>query len=365
MKRLLHTAIANGASDLLITSGSKPSLRLDGDLKPLDTEPLTPSDTKRLLFSLLNAKQRETFEEQREIDFALSINISRTKDGKTENSIPYRFRINGFFQRGNVAIAVRVIPKKIPRPEELGLPKVLLDIAKKSQGLILVTGPTGHGKSTTLASMINILNENRACHIITIEDPIEYVHENKKAVVEQREVYADTLSFSNALKYVLRQDPDVILVGEMRDRETIELALRAAETGHLVMTTLHTNSCAQTIGRIIDSFPENAQEQVRTQLGMMLQGVVTQKLLPKIGGGRVLACEIMIGTPAIQSLIRENKVHQLDSMIQVSQKYGMMTFNQHLVALVKDGLIEKETAIHSCNTEIAVLLDLMDREGIR
>jgi twitching motility protein PilT len=342
MKRLLHTAIANGASDLLITSGSKPSLRLDGDLKPLDTEPLTPSDTKRLLFSLLNAKQRETFEEQREIDFALSINISRTKGGKTENSIPYRFRINGFFQRGNVAIAVRVIPKKIPRPEELGLPKVLLDIAKKSQGLILVTGPTGHGKSTTLASMINIVNENRACHIITIEDPIEYVHANKKAVVEQREVYADTLSFSNALKYVLRQDPDVILVGEMRDPETIAAALTAAETGHLVMATLHTNSAAKSIERIIDTFPAHQQNQIRIQLSGSLLGIFSQRLIPRRdGNGRVAAFEVMINTNAVQNIIRENKTHLAPSVIETGAKVGMINMDKALKELYERNIISR------------------------
>jgi len=342
MKRLLHTAIANGASDLLITAGSKPSLRLDGELKPLDTEILTPSDTKRLLFSLLNAKQRETFEEQREIDFALSINISRKKDEKTEKGIPYRFRINGFFQRGNVAIAVRVIPKKIPRPEELGLPKVILDIAKKSQGLILVTGPTGHGKSTTLASMINVVNENRACHIITIEDPIEYVHENKKAVVEQREVYADTLSFSNALKYVLRQDPDVILVGEMRDPETIAAALTAAETGHLVMATLHTNSAAKSIERIIDTFPAHQQNQIRIQLSGSLLGIFSQRLIPRRDGkGRVAAFEVMINTTAVQNIIRENKTHLAPSVIETGAKVGMINMDKALKELYERNIISR------------------------
>lgn len=342
MKRLLHTAIANGASDLLITAGSKPSLRVDGSLNPLDTEFLTPSDTKRLLFSLLNSKQREAFEEQREIDFALSINIQRTKEGKTEEAIPYRFRINGFFQRGNVAIAIRVIPKRIPPPEELGLPKVLMDVAKKGQGLILVTGPTGHGKSTTLASLINIVNENRACHIITIEDPIEYVHENKKAVVEQREVYADTLSFSNALKYVLRQDPDVILVGEMRDPETIAAALTAAETGHLVMATLHTNSAAKSIERIIDTFPSQQQNQIRIQLAGSLLGIFAQRLIPKRDGkGRIAAFEVLINTVAVQNIIRENKTHLAPSVIETGSKDGMITMDKALNELYERNLISR------------------------
>ncbi len=342
MKRLLHTAIANGASDLLITAACKPSLRLDGALKPLDTEILTASDTKRLLFSLLNAKQRETFEEIREIDFALSINIQRTKDGKSEDPIPYRFRINGFFQRGNVAIAVRVIPKKIPRPEELGLPKVLLNVAKKSQGLILVTGPTGHGKSTTLASLINFVNENRPCHIITIEDPIEYVHENKKAVIEQREVFADTLSFTNALKYVLRQDPDVILVGEMRDPETIAAALTAAETGHLVMATLHTNSASKSIERIIDTFPAHQQNQIRIQLAGSLLGIFAQRLIPRRDGeGRIAAFEVMINTTAVQHIIRENKTHLAPSVIETGAQSGMITMDKALKKLYERNIISR------------------------
>ena len=350
---LLESCVQEGASDLHICAGSPPVIRIDGELVRLNHPVLMPNETKEIAYSVLNEYQKNEFEKNLQVDLSTGIrNLGR-------------FRVNVYSQREAISIAFRAIPNDIRSFDEAGIPPIVSTLCDKNNGIILVTGPTGSGKSTTLATMVDKVNSEHPVHILTIEDPIEFLHKSKRAIINQRELGTDFKGFNYALKAALRQDPDVILVGEMRDRETIELALRAAETGHLVMTTLHTNSCAQTIGRIIDSFPENAQEQVRTQLGMMLQGVVTQKLLPKIGGGRVLACEIMIGTPAIQSLIRENKVHQLDSMIQVSQKYGMMTFNQHLVSLVKDGLIEKETAIHSCNTEIAVLLDLMDREGIR
>jgi len=346
IKRLLHSAIANGASDILLTAGTKPTLRISGELHPLDIDPLTPGDTKRLLFSVLNARQCEHFEDNREIDFALSINIKRTEKGKTDEAIPYRFRINGFFQRGNVAIAIRVIPKRIPPPEELGLPKVLLDLIGKKQGLILVTGPTGHGKSTTLASLINVINETRACHIITVEDPIEYVHNNKEAVIEQREVFADTLSFSNALKYVLRQDPDVILVGEMRDPETISAALTAAETGHLVMTTLHTNDAAQSIDRIIDSFPAHQQSQIRIQLAGSLLGIIAQRLIPRRDNkGRVAAFEIMVNTSAVKTIIREGKTHLAPSVIETGAKDGMITMGKALTELYERNIIRRSEAM--------------------
>ena len=350
---LLQTCVQEGASDLHICAGSPPVIRIDGELVRLNHPVLMPNETKEIAYSVLNEYQKNEFEKNLQVDLSTGIrNLGR-------------FRVNVYSQREAISIAFRAIPNDIRSFDEAGIPPIVSTLCDKNNGIILVTGPTGSGKSTTLATMVDKVNSEHPLHILTIEDPIEFLHKSKRAIINQRELGTDFKGFNFALKAALRQDPDVILVGEMRDRETIELALRAAETGHLVMTTLHTNSCAQTIGRIIDSFPENAQEQVRTQLGMMLQGVVTQKLLPKIGGGRVLGCEIMIGTPAIQSLIRENKVHQLDSMIQVSQKYGMMTFNQHLVSLVKDGLIEKEVAIHNCNTEISILLDLMDREGIR
>ena len=350
MKRLLHSAIANGASDVILTAGSKPTLRLNGALNSLDIAPLTPGDTKRLLFSVLNSKQAEQFEDNREIDFALSINIKRDEKGKTDKAIPYRFRINGFFQRGNVAIAIRVIPKKIPSPEELGIPKVLLRLASKKQGLLLVTGPTGHGKSTTLASLINVINETRACHIITIEDPIEYVHASKKAVIEQREVYADTLTFSSALKYVLRQDPDVILVGEMRDPETIAAALTAAETGHLVMATLHTNDAAQSIDRIIDSFPAHQQSQIRIQLASSLLGIIAQRLVPRRDGeGRVAAFEVMVKTKAVETIIRESKTHHASSIIETGAKEGMITMDKALTNLYEENLIKRSDAMSLMN----------------
>ncbi len=346
MKRLLHSAIANSASDLLITAWNRPCLRVDGDLVPLDSDILSPSDTKRMIFSVLNTHQRQIFEERREIDFALSVNIKRSKDADNSDPIPYRFRINGFFQRGNVAIAVRVIPRRIPSSEELGLPATLASLAKKHQGLILITGPTGHGKSTTMASLIDGINGERPCHIITIEDPIEYVHSNKRAVVEQREVYADTLSFASALKYVLRQDPDVILVGEMRDQETIAAALTAAETGHLVFATLHTNSAGQSIDRIIDSFPAHQQNQIRIQLAGSLLGIVSQRLIQRRdSNGRIAAFEIMLGSSAIRNLIREGKTHLIPSVIETSAKDGMVTMDKALQELYEKNLIKRQDAV--------------------
>ncbi len=346
MRVLLHSAIANDASDLLLTVGAPPVLRIDGDLQPLETDDLTPADTKRLLFSVLNSNQRGEFEESREIDFALSVNLNRSAEGRSEEAIQYRFRVNGFFQRGNVAVALRVIPREIPPPGRLGLPKSLLAMAGKRQGLILVTGPTGHGKSTTLASLINRINETRPCHIITVEDPIEYVHANKKAVVEQREVYADTLGFSNALKFVLRQDPDVILVGEMRDPETIAAALTAAETGHLVMATLHTNDAAQSIDRIIDSFPAHQQNQIRIQLAGSLLGIVSQRLIPrKNGSGRIAAFEVMVNTSAVRTIIREAKTHLAPSVIETGAKDGMVTMEKAVSRLYEKNLISRAEAI--------------------
>lgn len=342
MKRLLHSAVANNASDLLITAGARPCLRLDGEITPLATEPLTATDTKRLLFSVLNAHQRARFEEEREIDFALTSNIRRSKD-KGGTGMPYRFRVNGFYQRGNIAVAIRVIAQTIFSPEDLGIPKSVVKMVKRRNGLLLVTGPTGHGKSTTLSSLIDVVNSERACHIITIEDPIEYVHENKKAVVEQREVHADTRSFSNALKYVLRQDPDVILVGEMRDNETMGAALTAAETGHLVMATLHTNNAAQSVDRIIDSFPAHQQNQIRLQLSGCLLGIVSQRLISKIdGNGRVAAFETLIGTTAVRALIREGKTHMIPSVMETGHKDGMVTMDKSLDDLLGRGVISQQ-----------------------
>ncbi len=345
MKRLLHSAVSNGASDLILTAGLCPCLRINGELNTLATEPLTPSDTKRLVFSVLNARQREIFEERREIDFALSVNMKRPNEKGEDEIMPFRFRVNGFFQRGSVASAIRVVPKRIPPPEELGLPKALVNMMDKHQGLVLITGPTGHGKSTTMASLIDRINERRSCHIITVEDPIEYVHGNKKAVIEQREVYADTMSFANALKYVLRQDPDVILVGEMRDTETISAALTAAETGHLVLATLHTNDAAQSIDRIIDSFPAHQQNQIRLQLSGTVLGIVAQRLIPKRDGkGRIAAFEVLVGTPAIRANIREGKTHLIPSIIETMAKDGMITMNKALTELYTANLIRRQDA---------------------
>jgi len=350
--KLFEILVQEGGTDLHICVGTPPIIRVDGDLVKLNLPVLTPQDTKEIAYSVLNEYQKNQLERDLQIDFSTGVKgLSR-------------FRANVYYQRGALSCAFRTIPHNIRTFEELGIPAVIANLAEKPNGLVLVTGATGSGKSTTLATIVDKINREKPKHILTIEDPIEYVHKSKKAVVNQRELGTDYKTFADALKAALRQDPDVILVGEMRDRETMELALRAAETGHLVLATLHTNSCAQTISRIIETFPENTQEQVRTQLGMMIRGVLSQKLLSKIGGGRVLAVEIMVGTPAVLSLIRENKVHQLDSTIEISQKYGMMTMNQHLVKLTKEGLITKETALQNCNTELAHLLNLMQREGI-
>jgi twitching motility protein PilT len=341
MKRLLHSAVANGASDLILTVGSRPCVRFQGEINELASEPLSPGDTKKLLYSIINQRQRADFEESRELDFALTVNMKRTDKKETE---AHRFRVNAFYQRGNIAIAIRVINQAIPPPESLGIPPAVVSMADKKQGLILVTGPTGHGKSTTMASLVDRINKKRACHIITIEDPIEYVHPNKKAVVEQREVHADTLSFSSALKYVLRQDPDVILVGEMRDTETIASALTAAETGHLVMATLHTNDAPQSVDRIIDSFPAHQQNQIRLQLSSALLGIISQRLLPKRdSSGRVAAFEILAGTHGAKALIREGKTHQLRSVMETGAREGMITMEKALTELYNRNIISRET----------------------
>jgi twitching motility protein PilT len=335
LHQLLKTMIDKGSSDLHITTGSAPLLRIDGSIVPLKLPPLTPQDTKQLIYSVLTEEQKVSFEKTNELDLSFGVkNLSR-------------FRCNVFMQRGAISAAFRAIPFKILSFDELGLPPVVGDLCFKPRGLILVTGATGSGKSTTLASMIDKINSETRQHIMTIEDPIEYLHPHKMCVVNQREVGQDTSSFKTALKYVLRQDPDVVLVGEMRDLETIEAALTIAETGHLVFATLHTNSCAQTINRIIDVFPSHQQPQVRAQLSFTLQGVVTQTLLPRMGApGRVLAMEIMIPNPAIRNLVREDKIHQIYSQMQVGQeKFGMMTFNQSLFTLTMKRLIAMEEAM--------------------
>jgi twitching motility protein PilT len=320
LHQLLKAMVEKGASDLHVTTGSPPQLRIDGKLVPLKTPPLTPVDTKQLSYSILTDAQKHKFEEENELDLSFGVKgLSR-------------FRANIFMQRGAVAGAFRTIPFKILTFQELGLPPVVTELSKKPRGLVLVTGPTGSGKSTTLASIIDKINTDRHEHIITIEDPIEYLHPHKNCLVNQREVGADTVSFKKALKYILRQDPDVVLVGEMRDLETVEAALVISETGHLAFATLHTNSAVQTINRILDVFPPYQQPQVRAQLSFVLEGVVTQNLLPKAGGpGRVLIMEVMVPNPAIRNLIREDKVHQVYSQMQVGQaKFGMQTFNQSL-----------------------------------
>jgi twitching motility protein PilT len=334
LHQLLKAMVEKGASDLHITTGSPPQLRIDGKLVPLKTAPLSPVETKQLCYSILTDAQKHRFEEENELDLSFGVKgLSR-------------FRANVFMQRGAVAAAFRTIPFKILSFQELGLPAIVSDLAKKPRGLILITGPTGSGKSTTLASIIDKINTERHEHIITIEDPIEYLHPHKNCVVNQREIGADTRSFKVALKYILRQDPDVVLIGEMRDLETIESALIISETGHLAFATLHTNSCVQTINRILDVFPPYQQPQVRAQLSFVLEGVMTQALLPRQGSpGRVLATEVMVPNPAIRNLIREDKVHQIYSQMQVGQqKFGMQTFNQSLVGLVQRRLISMDEA---------------------
>jgi len=334
LHQLLKAMVEKGASDLHITTGSPPQLRIDGDLVPLKTPPLTPVETKQLCYSILTDAQKHKFEEDNELDLSFGVKgLSR-------------FRSNIFMQRGAVAGAFRTIPFKILTFQELGLPPVVADLSKKPRGLVLVTGPTGSGKSTTLASIIDKINTERHEHIMTIEDPIEYLHPHKNCLVNQREVGADTRSFKTALKYILRQDPDVVLVGEMRDLETMEAALVIAETGHVCFGTLHTNSCVQTINRILDVFPPYQQPQVRAQLSFVVEGVISQALLAKAGGpGRILALEIMVPNAAIRNLIREDKVHQIYSAMQVGQaKFGMQTFNQSLANLLTRRLISQEEA---------------------
>jgi twitching motility protein PilT len=335
LHQLLKAMIEKGASDLHITTNSPPQLRIDGKLQPLQMPPLSPADTKQVCYSILTDSQKHKFEENNELDLSFGVRgLSR-------------FRANVFMQRGAVAGAFRSIPYKVMTMEELGLPKAVLDITRKPRGLVLVTGPTGSGKSTTLASIIDRVNSERHDHIVTIEDPIEYLHPHKNCIVNQREVGADTKSFTNALKYILRQDPDVVLIGEMRDLETIEAALTVAETGHLAFATLHTNSCVQTINRIVDVFPPYQQSQVRAQLSFVLEGVMCQSLLPRANGpGRALALELMVPNPAIRNLIREDKIHQIYSQMQIGQeKFGMQTMNQSLASLFQRRLISLEDAM--------------------
>ncbi len=335
LEELLHTLMERKGSDLHITAGSSPRIRVNGDLKPVGDEILMPEQTQKIIFSILDNEQIAKFEQNKELDLSFGIQGIG------------RFRVNVFLQRGAVGTAIRVIPYNILSFDDLGLPKtVCTKLCSYPKGLILVTGATGSGKSTTLASMIDYINQSREEHILTIEDPIEFVHRNKKCLVNQREVGPDTLSFTSALKHVLRQDPDVVLIGEMRDMETIELGLTLAETGHLTFATLHTSDCTQTINRIIDVFPANQQAQVRTQLSFVLEGVFSQQLLPLISGkGRGLAAEIMMPTPGIRANIRDDKIHQIYSAIQTGGKEGMVTMNTALFSLVQQKKVSKETAL--------------------
>jgi twitching motility protein PilT len=333
LHQLLKVMVDKGASDLHVTTGTPPQLRLDGDLVPLKTDPLTPIDTKQLCYSVLTDAQKMRFEEDQELDLSFGVKGLA------------RFRANVFMQRGAVAGAFRMVPFQIRPLADLGVPKVVHDLCEKPRGLVLVTGPTGSGKSTTLASMIDMINTKHRAHIVTIEDPIEFLHQHKACLVNQREVGADTQSFKRALKYILRQDPDVVLIGELRDLETIEAALTIAETGHLAFATLHTNGAVQTINRVIDVFPAHQQPQIRAVLSFVLEGVVSQTLLPKIGGGRAMACEVMVPNPAIRNLIREDKIHQIYSQMQIGQsKFGMVTLNQNLADLFLRQIITMEDA---------------------
>ncbi len=332
---IAQEAVKTNASDIHIIAGAPPSLRVDGKIIYLTQFPvLLPKDTQALAYSIMNEKQRRTYEEHHEVDFSVGMKGIG------------RFRVNVYSQRGTVAAALRRLPYQIKPMEELGLIPSVKQLCHKSMGLILVTGPTGSGKTTTLASMIDYIDSNFSYHIITIEDPIEYLFPHKKSVVSQREVGNDTEGFATALKYALREDPDVILVGEMRDLETIKAALTAAETGHLVFGTLHTNTAVQTINRIINVFPEHEQDQVRTELSFVIQGIISQRLVPKIGGGRVLIHEVLIPNTAIRNLIRENKIHQIYGLMQAGQaESGMQTMNQSILKALREGLITMEDAL--------------------
>jgi twitching motility protein PilT len=334
LHQLLKAMVESGATDLHVTTGCAPQLRIDGDLVPLKTNKLTQVETRNLCYSVLSDKQKQRFEEELELDFSFGVKGLA------------RFRGNLFVQRGATCAAFRLIPYEIPPLEQLGLPPVVQRLTQKPRGLVLVTGPTGSGKSTTLASMISLINQTLRGHIMTIEDPIEYLHQHGTCIVNQREVGQDTKSFKHALKYVLRQDPDVVLLGEMRDHETMEAALTLAETGHLTLGTLHTNSAVQTINRVIDMFPQAQQNQVRTQLSFVLEAVLCQSLLPKIGGGRCLAVEVMVPNDAIRALVRDGKLHQVYSQMQLGQGlHEMQTFNQSLADLVQRNLVSADTAL--------------------
>ncbi|MDZ4784610.1 MAG: type IV pilus twitching motility protein PilT [bacterium] len=332
ISELLTFAYNQEASDLHISAGEQPMVRVDGDVKRVKLPTLSPEEAHSMIYDIMGDTQRKTFEEYSEADFSIDLGEKA------------RFRVNVFKQRRGLAAVFRLIPTKVLSLAELGMPPIFEKLTQLHKGLIVVTGPTGSGKSTTLAGMINHINEKDECHILTIEDPIEFVHQSKKCLINQREVGPNTKSFANALRSALREDPDIILVGEMRDLDTIQLALTAAETGHLVFATLHTSSAPKTVDRIIDVFPANQQEQVRVMLAESLQAVVAQTLCKKPNGGRCAAVEILIGTPAVRNLIREGKIHQLPSVMQTGQSFGMQTLDMHLQDLVGHGVITPETA---------------------
>ena len=334
MEELLREAIGRHASDLHLTVGAPPTIRINGALVRLDYPALGVADTRQLLESIAPLERLDEFQQKGEVDFSHSIHgLSR-------------FRVNAFCQRGAAAIAVRMISEKIPTLNELNMPDIVAALARKPRGLVLVTGPTGSGKSTTMAAMIDLINQERFCNILTLEDPIEYLHQHGKCLINQREIGADTQSFADGLRSALREDPDIILVGEMRDMETISIAVRAAETGHLVLATLHTSDASQTVDRIIDVFPPHQQQQIRIQLSLTLQGIISQQLLPRLDGtGRVAAIEILVATPAARNLIREGKSHQLLSVIQTGGKLGMNSMDGALRDLCRAGLVSDEDAL--------------------
>jgi len=333
IENFLEEVIKKDASDLHLTVGVPPMLRVDGALKPVEgARGLTDKDVKDLTYSILDDVQKDILERDKEVDFSFTYGDLA------------RFRANAYHQKGNVGLALRLIPVAIRNLTQLGMPKIVDKFTEYPRGLVLVTGPTGSGKSTTLAAMVDKINSERSCHIITVEDPVEYTHAHKKSIVEQREVHYDTRSFAAALRSVLREDPDVVLIGEMRDLETIAAAITIAETGHLVFATLHTNNAAQSVDRMIDVFPPHQQQQIRVQLSNILQGIVSQRLIPSIGGGRVAAAEIMVVTPAVRNIIREQKTHQLEAVIQTGASEGMQAMDRTLASLIKTGRITLDEA---------------------
>jgi twitching motility protein PilT len=348
LRSFIEDMIRRGASDLHLTVGIPPQFRIDGQVVPGGEEPLSPDDTRRMTYSIMNETQRKQFETQRELDMAFGL------PGMA------RFRANVFLQRGTVAAAIRRIPNQIQSFAELGVPNAVGKLAARHRGLVLVTGPTGSGKSTTLSSVVDKINRERRCHIITLEDPIEYIHSHRQSIVNQREVTNDTESFKTALRYILRQDPDVVLIGEMRDLETIGAALTIAETGHLALATLHTNSTYETINRIVDAFPLDQRTSILAQLSFVLEGVISQQLLPRIGGGRVMVAEVLVCTPAIKAIIREGKIHQIYGLMQAGHSHGMQTMNQSLASAVEKGQVAREEAL-ARTSDARELVDLLSR----